>query len=249
MKTLQELRETIIEWVNRDDLSNTLVNSFIRLAETKIFRSLRIRENEFQKRWTAADNPFNPIDMPQNFKEVKSILLNNRVLERISTSEYNTRELTSVPSLHPGDAAFFAVTNRQLYIYPWPDESQTTDEWGDVTIELNYYGTESLTEMATWDTPTNANSVPESDGTAPVTSVRTGLATGRVFQVAPDMYLYGALSECYTYLREPQKAQEFKAMFSEALMELNMENAEAEFAGSVVEVSSIYHDQQRTYRR
>jgi hypothetical protein len=56
--------------------------------------------------------------------------------------------------------------------------------------------------------------------------------------VAPDLYLYGALAEAYTYLLLPDKAREWGGAFGAVLAELKREGAMSEYSGSTVNVSS-----------
>ena len=233
--TYGELKTAIADWLDREDLAGR-IPSFIKMAETKVYRTLRTRENEFTKTWTEVDEPLSPIDLPQNFREVKLITLDDLPLENISPQEFHRRSREG----EQGARSYFTLIERKLYIYPWP--TVTPDDWGTFTLEMIYYGTESITEMATWDTPTNPNAVPEYDGDAPTTAVRDDSATTRLLQVAPDVLFYGALSEAYSYLLVPDKKAEYQAMFSAAVADLEHEGAMADLTGSTVGVSSIYFD-------
>ena len=233
--TYGELKTAIADWLDREDLAGR-IPSFIKMAETKVYRTLRTRENEFTKTWTEVDEPLSPIDLPQNFREVKLITLDDLPLENISPQEFHRRSREG----EQGERSYFTLIERKLYVYPWPTE--TPDDWGTFTLEMIYYGTESITEMATWDTPTNPNAVPESGGDAPTTAVRDDSATTRLLQVAPDVLFYGALSEAYSYLLIPDKKAEYQAMFSAAVADLEQEGAMADLTGSTVGVSSIYFD-------
>ena len=242
MKTLAELKATIADWIEREDLQEE-IPSFINLAEKKIYRipQLRNRHAEFRITKTAADDPFNPIELPDNFSELKLVVYNDLPLIRISDQQWYGMKKAGLGTDFL-DTMYYMVTGRQLYILNWPEATKTEDEWGTVNLIIDYYGTESITEMATWNTPTNPNQVPESDGTLPTTSMRGDTATTRLFQIAPDLYLYGALVEAYLYLREPTKAAEYKELFREVVAGLVAESDEAEYAGSTVEVQSVYHD-------
>ncbi len=234
--TYGELKTDIADWLDREDLAGK-IPSFIKLAETKIYRFLRTRESEFTRTWTEVDNPINPITLPDNFREAHLVTLDDRPLVNISSQEFKARQASD----YSGETAFFTIIERQLWLWPWVDEIPA-DGWSPFTLDLLYYGTESLGEMATWTTPTNPNQVPESDGTAPNTSVRGDQATSRLLQVAPDAYLYGSLAEAYQYLQLPKKAAEYRTLFTEAMTDLDMESALADLTGSTVGVASVYHD-------
>ena len=139
-----------------------------------------------------------------------------------------------------GITQYFTMIGRQLEILDWPTE--TPDDWGSFTLELIYYGTESIVEMATWDTPTNPNSDFESPGTPPITEIRGDNATSRLLQVAPDAYLYGSLVPAFRYLRDLQKAQEADAEFLRTMGEIQMEYADADLTGSPLTIASIYDE-------
>ena len=230
-----ELKTEVANWLDREDQTLN-IPGFIRLAETKIYGVLRSRENEFQFNLTEADLPINPITLPDNFREMKLVTWNDKPLQNISAQEYQARQFEG----YDGESAWFTIIERELYLQPFP--TVAPDPYPAVTINCIYYGSESIGQMAIWPTPTNPNKVPESDGTASTTTQRSDTATTRLLLVRPDVYLYGALSEAYKFLREPDKAAEYKSYFVETVNDLTMEDANARFSGSTTMVSSIYHD-------
>ena len=237
MKNLGELKTRIAEYVDREDLTED-IPKFIRLAETKIYRKLRTRENEFtlQITETTLPEPLSPITLPQNFREFKLVTLNDAPVENVSVQRLKTLQAIGY------DAAktYFTTIERKLHLHPWPTE--TPDPWESFVLDVVYYGTESIVDMATWVTPTNPNTVPESDGTPSDTTLRGDDATTRLFLVAPDVYLYGALAEAYTYLLMPDQATMWGGAFSAVLAELKTEHDLAEFSGGTTSVSNIYGD-------
>jgi hypothetical protein len=230
MQNYGELKAAIADYLDREDMASRLPN-FIRLAETKIYRQLRSRDTEFTQVWTEADTLDNPIPLPQNFKEVKTLILNGETLQHVSASMLDKYSDT-------GTARVFALVERELILHP----GFTPPYDGEITLELLYYGTESITQMTPWDHPTNPNSVPESQGTASTTTERGDEATTRLFLTAPDLYLYGALVEAYMFLREPAKAAEWSPGFNEVLQRLQYESDSAELTGVTAGVASVYHD-------
>ena len=235
INTYGKLKTEIANWLDREDQTAN-IPTFIKLAETKIYRRLRTRDTEFTKIWTGADGPLSPISLPDNFREARLLTLDGKPLENISAQELRTRQNLGQEQ----NARYYTIIERELHIIAWP--TTTPDDWGTFRLELIYYGTESIGEMATWDTPTNPNQVPEDDGIPTETTERSDNATTRLLQVAPDVYLYGALVEAYAFLREPTKALEYRMMFSGALDELDLEQAMADLTGGTVAVSSIYYD-------
>jgi hypothetical protein len=235
INTYGELKTDIADWLDREDLADS-IPTFIKLAESKIYRALRTRDTEFTKTWTEADEPLSPIELPDNFREAHLLTLDGLPIKNISSQEFRERQWAG----QEPTTQYFTIIERKLYLLAWPTEAP--DSWTPFNLELIYYGTESLGEMATWDTPTNPNQVPESDGTPPETAVRDDTATSRLLQVAPDLYLYGALVEAYRYLREPDKMMEYRALFAETINNLEIEAAMADLTGGTVSVSSIYYD-------
>ena len=243
MKNLGELKTAIADYLDRTDLT-AVMPTFIRLAETKIYRNLRTRENEFTLQITEATlpEPISPIVLPQNFREFKQINLNDRPIENVSTQRFSAiegnRERTDLQyGNFNAPQTYFATVERKLQLTPWATESP--DTWSPFTLDIIYYGTESITDMATWPTPTNPHSVPESDGTPSNTTLRGDAATTRLFLVAPDLYLYGALAEAYTYLLVPEKATMWGGAFGAVLADLKKEGRMSEFSGSTVNVSGV----------
>lgn len=230
-----ELKAEIANYLNRTDQTDN-ISTFIKLAETKIYRVLRTRENEFTQVWTDTDDPYNPIDLPQNFREVYLLFWNDKPLEQVDPQAFQRLRWSGLE----GEVDYFTIKSRRLYLLPWPDAVPTDEQ--PFTLEMIYYGSESLGEMATWDTPTNPNMIPEAEGTPPATTERGDDATTRLLQVSPDVLLYGALVEAYLYLREPAKAAEWKPLFVETITDLNMADAVSEYSGSTSAVSSIYND-------
>ena len=238
MKNLGELKTGIADYLDREDLA-TKIPTFIRLAETKIYRNLRTRENEFTLQITEATTPepTSPIAMPDNFREFKEITLNDDLVENVSPQRLSAIRSTG----YKGKDAYFATIERDLQLVPWRTETPVPpDEWASFTLNIVYYGTESIVDMATWNTPTNPNTVPESDGTPSNTTMRSDSATTRLFLVAPDVYLYGALAEAYTYLLVPEKATMWGGAFGAVLADLKKESNLSEYSGSTVSVCGAY---------
>jgi hypothetical protein len=239
MKNYGELKADIADWLDREDLTDQ-IPKFIKLAESKIYRRLRTRENEFSLSIDEATTPepISPITLPDNFREFKLLAVNGQLMQHISSQQFTLLKGQELG----GEASYFTVIERKLHLLPWPTEAGEVIAGEPFTLEAIYYGTESIGEMATWPTPTNPNAVPESDGTPSDTTERTDDATTRLLLVAPDVLLYGALVEAYLYLREANQAAVWKPAYDQAMAELHQEDALAEFSGSTSEISSVYRD-------
>ncbi len=239
MKNYGELKADIADWLDREDLT-TQIPKFIVLAESKIYRQLRTRENEFllSINELTTPEPISPIVLPDNFREFKLLTVNGIPLANISAQRFNVYKGNGLT----GEASYFTLIERKLNLLPWPTETGEITNGEPFTLDAIYYGTESIGEMAIWPTPTNPNKVPESDGTPSTTTERSDASTTRLLLVAPDLYLYGALVEAYLFLREPNEAAVWKPAFDMALGELIQEDALAEFSGSTATISSVYAD-------
>ena len=239
MRTLGELKTQIADWLNREDLGGQ-IPEFIRMAEDEIYAGLRTRENEFVKVIEPyldpdfpEDNidPINPIDLPQNFKEIKLVIADGEQYCHVSDQEYYA--LTRFNN----DRKAFTIVERQLWMNPWPDE--TPEEWLINRIEIHYYGTESLIDMTTWDTPTNPSASPINTD-SPDYLDQPDDNTTRLFQTYPHVFLHGALYFAHIFLQMDNRAQYFRNMFDNGLMAIRMEQNSSEFSGSTVSVKSVY---------
>lgn len=237
MDNYGELKLAVADWLDRTDASTLArIPDFIRMAEGEIYRDLRVRDNEFIASYRLLDNPKNPIALPQNFREIKLVTHNDYPLERISDQAYQ-RKVSSHYS--PPNVKEFCTQERDLYLFPWTTEEFPPDT-EDFLIQVHYYGTESLGSMTVWGTSTNPNSNPESAGDAATYTERPDETTTRMFLVNPDMYLFGALSYAYIYLREESKSATARQVFQTALNEIKTESEGAEYSGSTTAVSNIY---------
>ena len=243
--TLGELKAQIADWLDREDLSGRIPD-FIRQAETVIYRGLRTRDNEFTKVYPDPSLPVpdlaSPLTLPDNYREMKLVLINGRQAIRISDQDYFIRRQQDPGDWDSSAYYYFTVIERKLYLFPWPEAIPVPDGWGDNQIDIIYYGTESIVEMATWNTPTNPNTVPESEGDDPSTTIREDEATSRLLQVAPDAYLYQSLAQALKFLKQYEEAGAYEQMARAALSDLVLEDDVASYAGSTVSVSSVYHD-------
>ncbi len=252
MKTLGELKTQIADWLNRTDLTGQ-IPEFIRMAEDTIYQRLRTRDNEFVytiEPLIDPDNPANnidpitPIELPQNYKQIKLVAINDRQLRHVSDQEFYAYRRGPVIGVDP----VFTVIARQLHLYPWPEE--TPETWENITrIDIHYWGSESLLDLATWDTEIVANSAPPVAGTAEwYDQIESN--TTRMFQLAPQMFLHGALYYAYIYLQQPDEAQFQKALFDAAIAQVIAEDRESHFTGSTTSVGSVYSggDYARRYR-
>ena len=128
MNTYAQLKTTIADYLNRDDLT-TIIPTFIQMAEAKFNRKLRVRQ--MIKRATA------PIDTaffayPSDWLEAKEFQLNTNPITRLEfvTEDYGNF-LRQSRFVAAGKPRYYSVVGSQLEFIPTPD---TTYEG-----ELTYY--------------------------------------------------------------------------------------------------------------
>lgn len=123
-----QLQEDVANWLNREDLADT-IPSFIRLAESWLNKSLRVRQ--MLKRAVAIlDEQY--ITLPSDWLEAKNVQLNlkpARRLEFVTLDQADQiRERTGGAS---GPPYFYTISGSQLEVVPSPG--------ADVEIEMAYY--------------------------------------------------------------------------------------------------------------
>lgn len=242
MKNYGELKAAVANWLNREDLTTEIV-TFIGMAENRIFRDPRSKcsDTEYLRAYTSADDPFNPITLPENFREALLVTVNNKPLEYISDAELFQRQSTN------GDRStdrpqFFTLINRALHIFPWPESTKTVQEWGDNVINLHYYGAESLESMSGWNTSQNPVTVPPTEDTYTAVST-TDTNTNRMLQRNPDVYLFATLVEAAVLVKDQTWLQYYEGRYQEALTGLQREHRRQAISGSTMQVSSVGGDQ------
>jgi hypothetical protein len=127
--TYSQLKTDIADWLNRGDLT-VQIPSFIRLAEARFQRDLRVRQ--MVKR-SVADLEQGYITLPGDWLEAKNIQINSS--RGPFKLEYVTLEAADDLRLRRGDTAgipqYFNVTGNQLEVIPSPS--------GTPEIEMTYY--------------------------------------------------------------------------------------------------------------
>jgi hypothetical protein len=122
------LRSDVADWLNRTDLTER-IPSFIRLAEARFNRELRVRQMVKRAVGLLEDNY---ITLPGDWLEAKNVQINAdgrpRKLEYMTLEQADDFNAASGGS---GVPMYFNVTGNQLEIIPRPT--------GEPQIELTYY--------------------------------------------------------------------------------------------------------------
>lgn len=245
MQTYGELKSAIANWIDRLDLTAE-IPEFIRLAEGDIFRDLRCKQNEFTAEYTSTSWSINGVNqgaptlgihktLPQNFKEMKLVSWDSRPLGEVSEQNMRLRLLNNSD---PEPVKFAQVVRQMLFSQDIPDDLSTWESTS--TLIYTYYGVESLNSFPTWQTAANPVDKPAVEDLAPENIAQSDSNTTRLLQHYPDLYLAGAMVWAHRFLRDPEKAMEWKATFDEQRGLLGVE--EGELTGSTVQVTGIYGD-------
>ena len=209
MMTYSKLYESVADWLNRDDMADD-IPQFVRMAELQIYRFLRIALNTYTKTLTGADDPYIPIALPNNYKEMKLLVVNGIPLERISDQRYY-EELDGYNETD--QPQYFTEIGNALYILPWPDAPKEPEDWDNTTINIHYYGSDSADML---------------DG-AEDAYIYGAVMQGWINLSGPDGGPEAA-----------GKAAQFEGYFTKALLSLEQDYKRRQYSGSTKTVTSAY---------
>ena len=114
--TYDELKASIANWLNRDDLT-AVIPDFIALAEAQIARDIRHWRQE--KRVTTSVNEQYE-NLPNDWLEMIQIQLTaGGSLQAVSASELQSRKEVSLTANKP---KYYRLTSDQIELYPAPDQ-------------------------------------------------------------------------------------------------------------------------------
>lgn len=125
-----ELTSAIADYLNRQDLAS-VIPTFVRLAESELGRSLRVR-NMLSRATATADSQY--LSLPNDFLEMRNLRLSGphgwQSLEVLSAKQvddfrtYNYKNSAGVPG-------FYAINGNAIELIPVPN--------GQFTVEMTYY--------------------------------------------------------------------------------------------------------------
>lgn len=208
LSTGQGLAAAVASFLNREDLIAT-VPAFVRLAEARFNRELRVRE---QIRRVTSDTAGEEVfTLPADFVQAKSL--------RIVAPHHYAGQLDLLP---PADAAELDAHHTQDFVREWGHAERKVRGYTivgntldlsprprvPVTVELIYY-----------------RAVPPLDLT-------TAGASSWLLTKAPDLYLYGSLMASAPFLVEDERLQTWAGLAADALQSLNTEAERVQTAGS-----------------
>jgi hypothetical protein len=126
LNTYTEVKSAIADWLDRSDLTSRIPD-FIRLAELRIYRDLRIPPMEAVVTITSSSTA---VELPSNYLEMKSMLVQgtpNKNLKRVSYRDQSKTTTSGIPSTYARKA-------NEVIVHPVPDSSKTYElyYWADI---------------------------------------------------------------------------------------------------------------------
>lgn len=148
--TYDELRASIADWINRDDIADARLREFVQIAENRIFHVLRIPPMEtFANLTTDSEGR---VTIPGDFLEARDVIFDGKPLERISSTEFFSLAPTQgVPVSFAREAVYLrlwptpgpGVTGMSMIYYALPEALSTSNQTNPVFAmapELYLYG-------------------------------------------------------------------------------------------------------------
>lgn len=231
LDTYADLKAAVIDWASHTSVTDAKAADFIRAAERRAYRALRVPENEVTTAdYNGAVTPkdalvtasANTMTLPADCQEIKDIWCYAAIttetpppdysygtrypaITRTSVQDMNSRLYTAAwnSSLYP---VAFARDNASLLFAP---------------VNGNYF-----VRMTYWATPAFLSG---------------SVATNAIFAACPDMLLYGALAEAALYIRLPQDAAAMDGRFGAEIELLNQRGLRAELSGSSLSQRSVFY--------
>jgi hypothetical protein len=200
------IRDSIVQWSQRKNIPEDVLNDFIELALSKANRALRIPPLEARDAVNVTAGGY--IQVPELLLEVKELVIddtqgNPRIMERKAIHEVDAMNSKARAGVAPVNACIFARSDSQTFrLAPWTH--------GDVTGAgaLYYY---TVIPPMTADTDTNWFTL-----------------------YAPEVLLYGGLAELSSYTRDTDGVQLWSAKFNEAINVLQGTEDRAMWSGSTL---------------
>lgn len=112
-----DLKTSVADWLNRDDVSDTRIAEFIQFAENRIFKELRIKEMETSATLTIDSQ--GKAAFPADCLEPKEVIWADEALGRISLSNFYSRAMSQ------GKPIYFTREGNNIKFWPIPTEGST----------------------------------------------------------------------------------------------------------------------------
>lgn len=192
--TYAELKSTIADWLNRDDL-DAAISSFISLAEAQFNRSIRHRKTVTRANATV-DTPF--FAVPPDWLENIRFQLNTNPITPLL---YVTPEQAAEEQLKYNVAnqpLMFTMVGQQFQVIPAPNTTYDA--------ELLYY--------------------------AKIPALSDASPTNFLLDESPDIYLYGALVQSASYLKEDERIGTWAGLYQRFVDDMMLADERARIGSS-----------------
>lgn len=127
LETYDELKVSLKNWVDRDDL-DPFLGDFIRLAESRFNRQLRLRAMERMEKTTTVGGQSN-YNLPSDFLQGREFRLNTNPTQSM---QYITPEIYESWNVAQGMPKFYTIVADELKLGPVPS--------GEYEMEMLFYG-------------------------------------------------------------------------------------------------------------
>ena len=220
MATNTELLAKVKDWANRSDLSDSVTQDFLEIAQKRINSMLRIAPMETIVMYTGITEDQTTLAIPSDLIEIISIRVLNddnstkyiyeskvdtRTFDRINAGEYGTSNNNYTFTRRAGD---FVLSNKP---------------GSDARVQLYYYRVLPKLDAVFPDTPTNDTA---------------GIVGDEVPQWFRDeaefLLLYGALVEVASYLGEDGDMQKWEIKFQQKIKEIMDDEFKRENSGGTL---------------
>ena len=133
--TRSELIADLRNWATRDDITDAVVNTVLRLAQSAIDRDLRLQDQQKAVQLTVTS--IDGAQLPSDFLDVRSVAHVSGVTEpgrfpQETINQFNQRVLLPAP----GIASAWAIRADRLLVRPAPDSEESASH---VVVNMEYF--------------------------------------------------------------------------------------------------------------
>ena len=197
---------------DRTDLSQA-IPGFIRTAEAKIYRRVRVQENENWYIYSVEESTGDMIDLPPGYIEVIGFYTSADPLERVSVSQW-----AKINWPGSGDSEQRAAAGIPRVFCRNENKFRISPADADTEMSVHYYVNWPQSGLhGTGDTDSNP-----------------------LLDIAYDLHLHGALLEASAYLGQDSRIGVWKGLYDEALAELSAKDSAESMSGDYIQVQSVY---------
>lgn len=229
LDTFSNLRQAVRDWANHRHVTETKAEEFIRAAERRAGRILRITELEV----TTAD--YNGAATPKDFlvdATAPYFTLPADFLELKAIWCYVATENDAPPPTYE----YGRVTTQPLRI-SWERMTEQLSGYETATMPV-YYARQG---SQVWLYPVNSRHFVRINYWAQPPFLSSTQASNALLATSPELLLYAACSEAAMFIKKPDEAAQFDARFASEVEVLQRRTDRAELGGgSLVQRSPMY---------